>query len=188
MDQTRFDPSESVKFDLGRGRVSMDRASSRVLVPSELLLDLCERAGAEARGDFARRLGTEIGRRVSERIGDTREASIETVLDHLGGDLALLGLGSLGLERWGRALVLTCEGSPFGPKGDSLLGEVLEGAIQRLFGLQAGVVVLERQEDTARLLVLSAARAAVVRAWLSSGVTWADTIARLHENSERKPQ
>ena len=37
---------------------------------------------------------------------------MEDVLDHLGGELALLGLGSLGLERWGRALVLTVEGAP----------------------------------------------------------------------------
>src|SRR5512145_1346362 len=169
MDQPGFDPLDSVKIDLGRGRVLLDNASARVLVPSDLLLDLCESAGPEARRDFARRLGTMAGRRVADRLGDgAKVASIELILDHVGGDLALLGLGSLGVERWGRALVLTVEGSPFGASGDELIAAVLEGVVQRVFSRDAALVVLERRQEMARLLVSSEKTAPVVRGWLRS--------------------
>src|SRR5689334_2855860 len=117
MAESRFDPAQAVKFDFGTGQVSLDGAA-RLLVPPDALLALCRGAGGEAARDFGRRLGTELGRRVSSRIGIDR-ASVDVVIEHLGGDLALLGLGSLGAERWGRALVLTVKSSPLGSEGDA---------------------------------------------------------------------
>lgn len=179
--QSRFDPSESVHFDLARGRVALDAADSRLLVPTAALSALCRSAGLEAVRDFGRLIGTEAGRRVAERLGrDLDSASIEVVLDHLGGDLALMGLGSLGLERWGRALVLTVDGSPFGAEGDPLVASVLEGALQRALVRSVSVVPLQREDQRVRLLAVNAEAAAKVRGWLSKSVTWGEVLAKLN--------
>lgn len=175
---TRFNPSGSVSFDLARGRV--DCGGDHVLVPVDGLADLCRAAGGEAAVDFGRRLGTAVGRRVEARLGaDVARASLEEVLDHLGGELALVGLGSLGLERWGRALVLTLDGGPFGQDLDRLLGAVLEGALQRGFARDCHAVKLMRDDKRVRFLITSASSAATVNGWLSSGISYGDALTRL---------
>jgi hypothetical protein len=178
---TRFNPSGSVSFDLARGRV--DCGGEHVLVPADALIDLCRAAGDEVVADFGRRIGTAVGRRVAERMGDSApSASMEDVLDHLGGELALLGLGSLGLERWGRALVLTVEGAPFGQQLDRLLGAVLEGAMQRAFGRGCSAVKLVRDDRQVRFLITNAASAHRVNEWLGAGVSYGDALTRLQQN------
>lgn len=174
-----FNPSHTVEFDLNRGQIALRDGGERVLVPADALLALCQSAGTEALVDFGRRLGTEAGRRAAERLGEARDASVEDVVNHLGGDLALLGLGSLGLERWGRALVLVVNHSPFGPTGDALVAAVLQGALQRAFGRDTGVVALERDDRRARFLVTSPRGAERVRAWLDEGTSWAEALAKL---------
>ncbi len=178
---TRFNPSGSVSFDLVRGRV--DCGGEHVLVPADALIDLCRNAGGEAVSDFGRRLGTSAGRRVAERLGDTSSASLEEVLDHLGGELALLGFGSLGLERWGRALVLTVDGGPFGQQLDGLLGAVLEGALQRAFARDVHAAWLTRDDRQVRFLIASATSASKVGEWLSAGVSYAEALARLQKGA-----
>jgi hypothetical protein len=153
----------------------------------DLLIELCQIAGEEAIRNFGRRLGTEAGRRVAERLGDgTKEASIATLLDHLGGEMALMGLGNLGVEQWGRALVMTVEGAPAGREGNALLAAVLEGAIQRAFGRDSSVVELLRDDDLLRLLVVSPATAESVRSQLGSGCSWGQVLATLHSKSASK--
>jgi hypothetical protein len=175
---TRFNPSGSVSFDLVRGRV--DCGGEQVLVAADALAALCRAAGDEALTDFGRSLGTAIGRRVAERLGDAApEASLEDALDLLGGELALSGLGSLGLERWGRALVLTIEGGPFGQNLDQLLAAVLEGALQRAFGRDSRCVRLVRDDHQVRFLITNQQSAMKVRQWLGSGVSFGDALARL---------
>ena len=175
---TRFNPSGSVSFDLARGRVDCD--GEHVLVPADALLDLCRHAGDDAIVDFGRRLGTAAGRRVAARLGDgTSSATLEDVLEHLGGELALLGLGSLGLERWGRALVLSVEGGPFGQQLDRLLGAVLEGALQRAFGRDCHAVKLVRDDRLVRFLIGSAGSVGKVNEWLGAGVSYGDALTRL---------
>jgi len=166
-----------VSFDLVRGRVEC--GGQQVIIAAEALVDLCRAAGDEAVSDFGRRLGTAAGRRVAERLGDgTAGASLEDVLEHLGGELAILGLGSLGLERWGRALVLTVESS-LGAQLDRLLGAVLEGALQRAFGRDAHATKLARDDRHVKFLIASAASASKVNQWLMSGVGYADALSRL---------
>jgi hypothetical protein len=179
MAELGFDPSQSVKFDFARGAVEID-GGNHLLVPTSALLALCRGAGVEAQRDFGRSLGTELGRRVASRIR-VNEASVETIVTHLGGDLALVGLGSLGVERWGRALVLTVTKSPLGREGDALLAAVLEGALQRAMARDVAVVPLSRENGHARLVVTNASAAGKVRAWLGEGVQWGDVLARLHE-------
>jgi hypothetical protein len=178
---TRYNPSGSVSFDLVRGRV--DCGGDHVLVPADALVDLCRSAGDEAVSDFGRRLGTAAGRRVADRLGDTSSATLEEVLEHLGGELALLGLGSLGLERWGRALVLTVDGGPFGQQLDRLLGAVLEGALQRAFGRDVRAAKLVREDRQVRFFIASAASAGKVSEWLGSGLSYGDVLARLQQSA-----
>jgi hypothetical protein len=175
----RFDPSYSVEFDLGRGQIAVRGSSERVLIPADALAALCEGCDPEVRRDFARRVGTEAGRRAAERLGDAARAEIETVVEQLGGELALMGLGSLGLERWGRALVLSVSGAPFGATGDELLAGVLEGALQRAFGRDVGAVRLVREDARARFLITSRAGSDRVRDWLNSGTPWSEALTRL---------
>jgi hypothetical protein len=187
MAEREADSFQGVKFDLGRGLVSVDDASYRLLIPCDLLADLLKESSPDAARDFGRRIGTEIGRRVANRLGDNPgRASVETVLGELGADIALTGLGSLGLERWGKALVMTLEGSPLGPRGDGLLASVLEGALRRALGRAASVVPLERSEKTVRLLVVSPKTAERVEKWLASGTPWADALNRLHVPAARQ--
>lgn len=177
---TRFNPSGSVSFDLVRGRV--DLGGDHVLVPADALVDLCKNAGDDAVIDFGRRLGTAAGRRVAERLGDGA-VSLEDALEHLGGELALLGLGSLGLERWGRALVLTLDGGPFGQQLDRLLGAVLEGALQRSFARDCRAVKLVRDDRQVRFLIASTAGANKVSEWLGSGLSYGDALTRLQKQA-----
>ena len=174
-----FNPAGEVRFDLGRGQISVGGRATRVLLPADALAALCRSAGADALSDFGRKLGTELGRRVRDRLGSA-EASVTAVVEHLGGDLALSGLGSLAIEQWGKALVLRVTDSPLGADGDLLLASVIEGALQRGFGRDASVVPLERSDGAARLLVTSAGAARKVRAWLGEGVGWGDALGRLN--------
>jgi hypothetical protein len=175
----RFDPSYALEFDLGRGQIRMANASERVVVPSDALLALCQGASEDAVRDFGRRLGTEAGRAALAHLGDAGQASLEAVVEHVGGELALMGLGSLGLERWGSALVLCFTHSPLGAAGDSLLGSVLEGMAQRAFGRDVVAAKLMRDAEHVRFLITGRAGADKALGWLSSGVAWGDVLTRL---------
>jgi hypothetical protein len=150
-------------------------------VPPDLLGELLSRAGPKATKDFGHRIGDEVGRRVADRLGTaTLTVSVEAMLGQFAADLALLGLGLVGMERWGRALVVTVQDSPLGPKGDEFLASLFEGAIERALGRQTGVVALDRDSGLLRLLVVSPAAAGRVRQWVSAGTPWSETITRLH--------
>jgi hypothetical protein len=179
MMSTRFDPSYALEFDLGRGQIRMANAGERLVVPSDALLALCQGANEDAVRDFGRRLGTEAGRALLSRLGDAGQASLEVVVEHLGGELALMGLGSLGLERWGTALVLSFAHSPLGGAGDLLLASVLEGAAQRTFGRDVVATKLVRDADHVRFLITGREGADLAHGWLSSGVAWGDVLTRL---------
>lgn len=179
MAERPFNPNQEVRFDLGHGNITVGE-SSRIFVPVDALLALCRSVGADAVRDFGHRLGAELGRRAVARLSGADKASIATVVEHFGGDLALIGLGSLSAEQWGRALVLSVEGSPLGVDGDPLLGAVLEGALQRGLGRDATLVPIARLDRSVRFLVLNAKTAQAVRGWLSGGLGWGDALARLN--------
>ncbi len=183
MDTPRFDPSHSVEFNLARGLVKLEGGGPRLLLPADAIAALIQAADSDSRKDFANRLGSEAGRRAGERLKDG--ASLEDVVDHLGGELALMGLGSFGIERWGRALVVTFSHAPFGPDGDELLAAVVEGALQRAFGRDVGVVPIQRNHPDLRLLVVGKGTVERVRGWIGGGASYTDVIARLHEGAAR---
>jgi hypothetical protein len=185
MAEVRFDPAQSIQFDLARGRVALDTADSRLLIPTAALMSLCQSAGQDAVRDFGRIVGAEAGRRVADRLQRELEtATVADLVEHLGGDLALIGVGSLGAERWGRALVLIIEDSPFAADGDAFLAALLEGALQRVFVRSVSVIALHRGERRSRFLVLNASAATAVRSWISNGVPWGDVLTKLNDSGK----
>jgi hypothetical protein len=188
MPDPRFDPSNAITFDLASGLVHLDGAPARLLVPAPALGHLCAAAGPEATAAFGRAMGEAMGRRVALRFGGdagdpgagARQATVEGMVDHLGGEIALAGLGSLGLERWGRALVAVLDQSPLGAAGDRMVEAVLGGALAAATGRDARALFLGRDEVRARFLVGGEAGAAKVRGWLDEGVPWGDALVRLH--------
>ena len=184
MNHVPFDPSKAVTFDLTRGLVQQEGAPSGLIVPAQALAALAHAAGPEASRTFARAVGEAIGRRVALHLSaanGVRAAGAGAVVEHLGGELAITGLGSLGLERWGRALVLVIDQSPLGEAGDALLESVLAGALAAAIGEQSSsVTVLARDGGRVRFLVTSRAGVDKVRALLNEGVSWGDALVRLH--------
>ena len=197
-EHAKFDPQGEVTFDLPFGQVHIDGAPSRVMVPADALIALCESAGPQQVAELGRSIGDAIGRRMRQRLGGAagevdakqqavRSAPFEQVIEHLAGEVALIGLGSVSAERWGRALVLVVERSPLTPAdggddmvGDSLLGDVLAAAMAAATGAQAQAVRLAREGDKVRFAILSPSSAGGVRSRIAAGHGWGDLLAKLH--------
>lgn len=185
---TAFNPSEAVTFDLQFGHIHLDGAPTRVMVPAEALVSLCQAAGDEETAAFAHAIGEAAGRRIGVRLaggsanrhGAAREAAFETVVHHLAGELALLGIGSVSAERWGKALVLIVDQSPFGADGDGLVAQILQSAIHALVDEPARVLRLHRDGVRGRFLIVSGAAAHGVQERLDAGESWGSVIATMH--------
>ncbi len=183
---TPFDPSQAIRFDLSQGSVALsggtDGASApAAVVPANALSALVSavaRAGAAEAAFLA--WGDGLGQRARQRLGDTAAASPEAVLDHVGGELALAGLGVLGLERWGKALVLTVRDGALGANGDEALTIILRGLLAAATGKAVATVGLGREDRLVRVLVTSEKGAEKALALLADGSPWALVLARLH--------
>src|SRR5512142_1214261 len=156
MSEPRFDPALALKLDFDQGQVTLRGHGPCLVVPKGALLDLLSNAGDEATANFGQQLGVEVGRRMVESLGSSiTRASIEGFVEHLGGELALLGFGALAVERWGQALVLVIDGAPAGTTGAALVSAVVAGALQRALSRDTAVVELMKGDNTLRLLVAS---------------------------------
>jgi hypothetical protein len=180
-----------VEFDLRRGRVQLRGAEGRLLLPVDAVELLCQAAAAESQRAFGQSVGSSLGLSIASRAaGDDaatgghealRRASTSEGIELLGTELALLGLGSLSLERWGRAVVLVLDHCPL--RGcDAALEELLSSALEAATGSEVVVVRLESSAtgDRRRFAVCGEAGAAKLRDWLGQGVSWGDAIVRLH--------
>lgn len=175
----RFDPTRAVVFDLAQGQLRDEEGIGRLNIPADALLRLWAGAGPDARRDFGQGLGGEVGRRVRRRLGEAAgDAGAEVWVEHLGGEFALLGLGNLSFERWGKALVVVVAGAPQG--AEELLAAVLEGALQRALGREAVAVALGG--DPLRFALLNHAAADKARGWLQGGSSWSEVLERLHRD------
>jgi hypothetical protein len=176
---SNFDPTRSVQFDLQTGQVRVGGSPPRLVIPADSVLRLVSSADETTMRDFAQQLGNEIARRATLRLGDFSAASMESVTEHIGGEFALMGLGSVGLERWGQALVAVIEASPLGAAGDSFLGAVLEGVVKRAAGRDVTAVTLARTGERVRYLLTGEAGARKTRALLQGGTAWGAALAEL---------
>jgi hypothetical protein len=139
--------------------------------------DIVLSAAPEAVEAFGRGLGSAIGRRAASRMGNPQEASLEDFVTQLAGEAAISGVGAIGIERWGRALVIVVESSPL---AGTLLGPVVAAALEAATGRRVWATLLTRDETTARLFVGSERSAVRVREWVASGTPWAEALAKLH--------
>ncbi len=166
MSVARYRPDHDVTFDLAHGLVHLEGAPARVLVPADGLAALCAAAGDEATAEIGRAMGRAMGLRVAARLaplaeaegatqggGGARAASIETMVDHLGAELSLAGLGSLGIERWGHALVMVIDHSPLERAATGCSRRSLGEAVGVATGRHVSAVLLARDGTRARLLI-----------------------------------
>jgi hypothetical protein len=182
MDTSSFDPTRAVVFDLQRGQVTLQGRSPVLVLAAEALAQLCGRLDATALRQFGAVLGKQAGARIRERIGSSAATTLETMVDQLGGELSLAGLGSLAIERWGQALVVRVEGCPLGAPGHELMSAYVEAALQVAVEREVNALALERGPESFRLLLCGKAGSARVKGWLSAGGSWGDALAALHHN------
>jgi hypothetical protein len=182
MDTSTFDPTRAVVFDLNRGRVTLDQGDSVLVIPAEALAQVCSKLEPSAVRQFGVALGKHAGARVRGRVGAQAAPSLETMVNQLGGELSLSGLGSLSIELWGQALVVRVDGCPLGLPGQDLMSAYIESALLAIVGREVIALVLERAAQSSRLLLCSPAASARVKGWLSAGGSWGDALVALHQS------
>jgi hypothetical protein len=178
----------TLTLDLERGLVALDE-SERLVVPVAPLLALAEASGAEAARAFGAAIGASLATRAATRLGEARGASVERALEVLAGEVALVGLGALSIERWGKAVVLVLEpcalstaraGDHTSGSARVLLEACFEAALVGAFGSEVRSLVLSDDASRVRLLVTSQAARDRARALLAHGAAWQDVLVTLH--------
>lgn len=175
-----FDPTRAVVFDLERGRVALEGALA-VLLPAEVVARVCAELDVAAVRQLGALLGREAGARVRTRVDEG--ATLESMVDHLGGEVSLVGLGTLSIERWGQALVVRVAGCPLGVRSSELMAGYVEAALEEAVARRPHAVVLEGGADAIRLLLCGKTAARHVTSWLASGRSFGDALAALHQAS-----
>jgi hypothetical protein len=177
-----FDPTHAVRFDLPTGSVRTRGEEDRqVFVSASALDELVRASPPEAVEAFGRALGSAIGRRAANRMGDAQAASVEAFLAQLAGEAAVAGIGALRIERWGRALVVVVEGSPL---VGGLLLPIVSSALEAASGRRNACALLSRDDTTARIFVGSEGAVARVRGWIAGGWRWSEALAKLQAGPE----
>lgn len=181
-----FDPDGAVRFDLRSGATSDARGSRLVLVPSTAF-EALERTTPAVLTQLGAEIGRAAGARVAARLGGgdgVRASTLEIVVAHLAGELALTGLGVVHLERYNRALVLVVTNAVLA--SDAFVGAILSGAIAAAAGREVAVGAIGREGDVARYFVGSAETVARVRALLGEGRPWTEVLHLLHASAGKR--
>lgn len=190
---SRLGPRDgTLSFDLAEGIVRLG-GEARVVLPASVVLSIVGAATDEARRVFSRALGESIGQVATIRMKEQDfatplslvDASPEAALSELAASWALAGLGGLGMERWGRALVMTVDNSPLGREGDELLEAALEGALESATERRVHVTRIERVGSQLRFFVGNANAVTKVRAFVARDIPWADAVSMLHSDRSR---
>ncbi len=181
VEHSSFDPKKAVTFDLPNGQVRLTEASDNeraVIVPAAALAAVVVAAGDTASRDLGRTLGRTLGGRVAGRMGNVREAKLDDVLHELATELAIVGLGTLAIERWGRALVVSVDHAPI--DHDGFLAALVEGMLAAASGRELRTAPLAREGGRLRVLVGNMASIERVVAWIHEGIAWGEALTRLH--------
>jgi hypothetical protein len=176
-----FDPNGAVRFDVASGAASDARGARLVLVPASALEQL-ERTTPGALAHLGSEIGRGCGARVAARLGgDTgvRAATLEAVVTHLAGELAIAGLGAVHLERWGRALVIVVANPSVA--SDGFIGAALSGALAAASGREVAIAPLGREGTTGRYFVGTQQTVLKARSLVSQGKPWSDVLGALQQ-------
>ena len=174
VEHSSFDPKKAVGFDLANGQVCLSDNERAVIVPAGALSAVLAAAGETA----ARELGRAMGRTLGGRLGSVRDQPVENVVSLFARELAIVGLGTLSLERWGRALVITV--SDAGVENDAFIAALIEGMLASASGRDLRTHPLGREGSTVRVLVANVAAIERVVTWMADGTSFGDAIVRLH--------
>lgn len=180
----------TLSFDLAEGLVRLG-GEARVVLPISVLVTFVGAATAEVRRGFARALGESIGQVATIRMKEEDfaaplalvDASPEAALSELAAAWALAGLGGLGMERWGRALVMTIDNAPLPRDTDDLIEVILEGALERATGRTVHVAQLERHRNRLRFFVGNDRAVEKIRGLLARDIAWADALSQLQSTT-----
>ena len=169
------DLSGSVRFDLQSGTVRLFDDEKGVVVPASMLAALVKAASADARVEIARDFGAHLGRGIAKR-GRILEGGLDEAASSLAAQLALAGLGTCNLERWGKALVVHVTESPIDDA--SFIASVIEGALSAAAARALSCTALTG-DNGIRVLVASERGVLRVRGWIEQGTSWSDALVRL---------
>lgn len=176
-----FDPNGAVRFDMRTGATSDTRGARLVLVPATAL-EALDRTTPGALAHLGSEVGRGCGARVAARLGGepaVRNASLEVVVSHLAGELAIAGLGAVHVERWGRALVVVVSNPAVA--SDGFIGAAIAGALHAAAGREVAIAPLGKDGTTARYFVGASPTVTKVRSLVSQGKSWSDVLVALQE-------
>lgn len=181
----------TLSFDLADGLVRLG-GEARIVLPASVLLKIVGAATAEAQHAFGHALGESIGHVATIRMKEEDfaaplalvDASPEAALSVLAAAWALAGLGGLGMERWGQALVMTIDNSPLGREGDELLEVALQSAFEKATTRRVHVLRIERHRTRLRFFVGNAKAISKIRDLLAQNIPWADALSMIQAPSE----
>jgi len=177
------DVSGSIRFDLQSGSVHIGDDAQGVVVPADVLKALVAGASEAVRSRVGRELGAHLGRGIIRRASGAK-ALLDTDLEHaaslLAAELAVAGLGSCNLERWGRALVVHVTDAP--SLAPDFIASIIEGALA-VATARAVYCALLSEQGGVRVLVASESGASRVREWLAQGATYGEALVRLQRGA-----
>jgi len=182
------DTAEKVRFDLASGTVRATGGERLVLMPCSALEELGKSAGVDVACALGHAMGAAFGKAVADRLGSSdavQASSLETVVTELGSELAVAGWGAVGLERWGRAMVMVVDHSPFTEQ--RFVAAILQGALGAATGKDVqcwplGGGASSGSTESVRVLVSGERGIGRAREWLAQGVSWGDVLVRLQAN------
>lgn len=166
----------SLRLDLPKGSAEL-RGEPVVVLSAQALETLLRASPAASRVDMGRDLGAAMGARVAHAMGGAagvRAAALETVVGALAVEVALAGLGELGLERWGRAMVITLSGGPLAKQAELLAG-LVGGAIAAATGSTAAAAAM----GDGRYFVGTQRACERLRSYVTAGTAFGDALARM---------
>lgn len=185
-----FNPSKAVVFDLARGGVHLGRrageaGTAHVLVPVDLFATLVDHyAGARALGHT---IGGDVVKRALARagqeVGSMRSLTLAEVVDVLGGEFALLGLGSLRVERWGDAMLFVLDPCALDDRADPFVEGIVEGVVETGGARAAHATVIDRSDETVRVLVAGAAATDRAKELAKRGTPFTEIVSELQESN-----
>lgn len=174
-----FDPAAAVLFDLEQGRVRRAEGEPVVVLTASVLSQLCATLEESQLRQLGGALGAQAGTVLQQRFGVGSSLTLPQLVESLGGEMSLAGLGSLSIERWGDALVVVLTECPLAASAPAVMGAYVEGALQALVERQVNAVLLESTENTFRLLLCGLGAAGKVKQWLADGRSFGDALASL---------
>lgn len=174
-----FDPKGAVRFDMTNGAASDARGTKFVLVPTSAL-EALDRTTPGALAHIGAEVGRACGARIVAKLGgesEVRAATLDVVVTHLAGELAIAGLGSVTLEKWGKALVVVLTNPTV--NSDGFCAAALAGAVSMAVGREVFMVPIGREGNVVRYYIGTQQTMIRCRSLVSSGKTWMEIIQQL---------